>query len=181
MREQIKFIFIISLFRWFKQSIMEQKTKKIMLICSDGGHLAQILELKELFIKYDYLLVTEKSPATLPLSKKYKIKYLKTRSKGKRRNLKFLISLFINLFLSVKLLIKHYPKVIITTGSHTALPMCFLGKLFGCKVVWILSFARVDSRAFSADIVHPIANKFIVQWPAAQKYYKDAIYMGGIY
>ena len=160
---------------------MEQKRKKIVLICSDGGHLAQILELKELFTKYDYLLITEKSPATLPLKDKYNIKYLKTRSKGKKRNLAFFLSVIVNSFLSLKLLLSHYPKVIITTGSHTALPMCFLGKLFGSKVVWILSFARVDSRAFSADIVYPFANKFIVQWPDAQKYYKNSIYLGGIY
>lgn len=152
-----------------------------MLICSGGGHLAQILELKELFFKYDYLLVTEKSPATLPLEDKYNIKYLKTRPKGKKRNLTFFFSVIVNFFLSAKLLISHYPKVIITTGSHTALPMCFIGKLFGSKVVWILSFARVDSRAFSADVVYPIADKFIVQWPETQKYYKKSIYLGGIY
>ncbi|WP_273566609.1 hypothetical protein [Maribacter halichondriae] len=62
----------------------EVKKKKIILICSNGGHLAQILELKGLFVKYDYLLVTEESPTTLPLREKYNIKYLKARSKGKK-------------------------------------------------------------------------------------------------
>jgi len=159
----------------------DKKNKKIILICSDGGHLAQLLELREMFIQYDYLLVTEASPATLPLKDKYNISYLKGRSKGKKRSIGFVVSLFVNLFLSVKLLLTHYPKVIITTGSHTAVPMCFLGRLFGAKVVWILSFARVNTRAFSADIVHPIANRFIVQWPEVQKFYKKSIYLGGIY
>ncbi len=159
----------------------EKKDTKIILICSDGGHLAQLLELKEMFIQYDYLLVTEESPATLPLKDKYNIRYLRGRSKGKKRSIGFVISLFVNFFLSVKLLLTHYPKVIITTGSHTAVPMCFLGRLFGSKVVWILSFARVNTRAFSADIVHPIANRFIVQWPEVQKFYKNSVYLGGIY
>lgn len=163
------------------KSLIMDKKKKIMLICSNGGHLAQILELEELFIKYDYLLVTEEAPSTLPLKEKYNIRYLKARSKGKKRNLNFLSTLFFNSLLSIKLLVKHFPKAIITTGSHTAIPMCILGKLSGIKIIWILSFARVDSRAFSADIVYPLTNKFIVQWPDAQKYYKKSIYLGGIY
>lgn len=160
---------------------MESRKKKIILICSDGGHLAQILELKDWFIQYDYLLVTEKAPSTLPLKKSYNIKFLAGRSSGKKRNLSFFIKLFHNFFLTIRIIIGHYPKVIITTGSHTAVPMCLLGKLLGIKIVWILSYARISSRAFSADIIYPIANKFIVQWPGVQKYYKKSIYLGGIY
>lgn len=157
------------------------ENKKIILICSDGGHLAQILELKEMFLNYNYLIVTEESPATIPLKDKYNIRYLKGRSKGKKRNLSFLFSLLINALLSLKILIQHFPRAIITTGSHTAIPMCFLGKLSGVKIIWILSYARINSRAFSADIIYPIADKFIIQWPGVQKFYKKAVYLGGIY
>ena len=160
---------------------MGNRKKKIILICSDGGHLAQILELRELFLNYDYLIVTEESPATLPLKEKFNITYLKGRSKGQKRNLSFVISLIVNAFLSLKILIQHFPKAIITTGSHTAIPMCLLGKLFGAKVIWILSYARINSKAFSADIIYPIADKFIIQWPGVQKFYKKGIYLGGIY
>lgn len=157
------------------------ENKRIILICSDGGHLAQILELNEMFLHYNYLIVTEESPATIPLKEKYNIRYLKGRSKGKKRNLSFLFSLLINAFLSLKILIQHFPKAIITTGSHTAIPMCLLGKLSGVKIIWILSYARINSRAFSADIIYPIADKFIIQWPGVQKFYKKAVYLGGIY
>ena len=157
------------------------KDKKIILICSDGGHLAQILELKDMFLEYDYLIVTEESPATLPLKEKYNIKYLKGRSKGQRRNIAFFYSLIVNTFLSLKILTNHFPKAIITTGSHTAIPMCLLGKLTGAKIIWILSYARMSSRAFSADIIYPLADKFIIQWPGVQKFYKKGIYLGGIY
>lgn len=157
------------------------ENKRIILICSDGGHLAQILELNEMFLHYNYLIVTEESPATIPLKDKYNIRYLKGRSKGKKRNLSFLFSLLINAFLSLKILIQHFPRAIITTGSHTAIPMCLLGKLSGVKIIWILSYARINSRAFSADIIYPIADKFIIQWPGVQKFYKKAVYLGGIY
>jgi UDP-N-acetylglucosamine:LPS N-acetylglucosamine transferase len=160
---------------------MNKQKKRIILICSDGGHFAQILELKEMFLSYDYLIVTEESPATLPLKDKYNIKYLKGRSKGQKRNLSFVFSLIVNAFLSLKILIGHFPKAIITTGSHTAIPMCLLGKITGVKIIWILSYASINSRAFSADIIYPIADKFIIQWPGVQKFYKKAVYLGGIY
>jgi UDP-N-acetylglucosamine:LPS N-acetylglucosamine transferase len=156
------------------------KQKKIILICSDGGHLAQILELKDLFIQYDYLLITEKTEATAPLRKKYNIKYLKSRPSGSR-SIAFVMSLLSNLFLSFKLLIQHYPKVIITTGSHTAVPLCLLGKVFRVKIVWILSFARINTRAKSADFIYPLADRFIVQWESARELYPKSIYLGGIY
>lgn len=157
------------------------KKKKVILICSDGGHLAQILELKDMFVKYDYLLVTEKTPTTLPLKEKFNMVFLYGRSVGKKRGVEFFRKTLLNFFLSLKLLIKYYPKVVITTGSHTAVPMCLLGKLLGMKIVWILSFARVNSRAFSADIIYPLSDKFIIQWPGVKHIYKKSIYLGGIY
>lgn len=157
------------------------KKKKIILICSDGGHLAQILELAELFQQYDYLLVTELTQATITLKERYNVKFLNPRSKGKKRSLKFAWSIIVNLFLSLKILLSHYPKAIITTGSHTAVPMCFIGKLFLTKVIWILSYARVNSKAMSANLVYPIADKFLVQWDTAASLYPKSIYLGGIY
>jgi len=156
------------------------KKKKIILICSDGGHLAQILELKELFTQYDYLLVSEKTEATIELKEKYNIRFLKGRPKGER-GIMFWFSIVANMFLSLRLLLTHYPKVIITTGSHTAVPMCILGKVFFVKIVWILSFARINSKAKSASLIYPIADKFVVQWETAQKLYPKSIYLGGIY
>jgi UDP-N-acetylglucosamine:LPS N-acetylglucosamine transferase len=158
-----------------------EKKKKIILICSNGGHLAQIMELKDWFIKFDYLIVTEEAPSTLPHAKHLNMKFLKGRPKGKKRSLSFFFHLIVNFYLTLKILLHHRPKAIITTGSHTAIHMCLVGKLLGAKIVWILSYARFKSRAASADLIYPFADKFIIQWPVPQKFYKKAIYLGGIY
>lgn len=155
--------------------------KKIILICSDGGHLAQILELNEWFVQYDYLLITEKTPATILLKDKYNIQFLAGRPAGKKRSIGFFMNILKNALLTIRLILAHYPKVIITTGSHTAVPMCLIGKLLRVKVIWILSYARINSRAFAADLIYPVADKFIIQWPGVQKFYKKAVYLGGIY
>jgi beta-1,4-N-acetylglucosaminyltransferase len=157
------------------------KKKKIIVICSDGGHLAQMLELEAFFLQYDYLLITERTEATKSLAEKYNIVFLKSRSVGKERSLFFFLILGLNLLLSLKVLLTHFPKAIITTGSHTAVPICILGKIIRIKIVYILTFARISTRAKSADFVYPFADKFIVQWPHAQKLYPNSIYLGGIY
>jgi beta-1,4-N-acetylglucosaminyltransferase len=158
-----------------------EKKKKIILICSDGGHLAQIMELEPMFLKYDYLLITEETEATKSLKKKYNILFLKSRPEGTKRSVLFWYSLFLNFILSLKVLFIHFPKAIITTGSHTAVPICVLGKILRVKIIWILSFARISTKAKSADFVYPFADKFIVQWPPVQKLYPNSIYLGGIY
>ena len=45
--------------------------KRVMFISSTGGHLEELLQLKELFSKYDSYLITEKTKNNLSLKKEY--------------------------------------------------------------------------------------------------------------
>lgn len=42
---------------------------KVLFISSTGGHLTEMLSLKELFDKYDYHIITEKTKSNLNLKK----------------------------------------------------------------------------------------------------------------
>ena len=163
------------------KSMKENNRKKVILVSSDGGHLAQLLELNDWFANYNYLLVTERANSTLPLRERYHVSFLSKRPRGRKRNFLFFMKVFFNFLLSIRLIFRHYPKVIITTGSHAAVPMCLIGKFLGIKIVYILSYARINSRELSADIVYRIADRFIIQWPGVQKFYKNSIFLGGIY
>lgn len=154
-----------------------EKNKRVLFVCSAGGHLAQILEMKPLFDEFDYLLVTENIEATKPLKNNYNIRFVHHAGKG--RNFEFWWNFFLNIFIAINIILKFKPHIIITTGSHTAVPFCYIGKLFGKKIVYILSFAKINSKAKSANIIYPIADEFIVQWESAQKLYPKSIYLGG--
>lgn len=159
---------------------MNDKEKvKILFPSSSGGHITELLQLKKLFENYEYLIVTE----DLPLNRKILdgMNYQLVRPNGMNRNITFWKNFIINWFLAIKILIKFRPDVIVTTGSHTAVPFCYLGKLLRAKVIFILSFCRLDSRAKSADLVHPIADLFFVQWQQMQKVYKNSTYVGPIF
>lgn len=155
------------------------KKKKVMFISSVGGHLTQMLELKSIFNDYDYVLITEKTDVTTNLKDKYKVDYLMYGSR--QFWFRYIFVCLYNFFKTIYLFIKYRPKVIVTTGTHTAVVMCYLGWLFRRKIIFIESFAKRTSTTMSGRIVYPIATTFIVQWESMLEFYPKAKYFGGIY
>jgi len=158
---------------------MSNKNPKVLFICSAGGHLAEVLELEKLRNKYEYLIVTEDIETTRPLSSAYNMQFLLPDRMG--RGIPFYFDLLVNFFKSFIILIKFKPSVIITTGSHTAVPICLLGKVFNIKIIWILSYCRIKTKAKSANMIYPITDLFLVQWESAQKLYPKSLYKGGVF
>ena len=153
--------------------------KKVIFISSVGGHLTQLLQLKDTFNDYDYLLVTEKTDVTEDLKDKYNASYLVYGSR--KYLLKYLFIFAFNILKSLYLFIKFRPKTIITTGTHTAVPMCYIGWLFRRKVIFIESFSKQKSPTLSGKLVYPIASTFVVQWESMLDVYPKAECWGWIY
>ncbi|MEE1278265.1 MAG: PssD/Cps14F family polysaccharide biosynthesis glycosyltransferase [Acutalibacteraceae bacterium] len=155
--------------------------KKVMFISSTGGHLSELLQLKSLFNEYDYCLVTEKTKSTETLAQKYsgKTHYLVYGTKS--HLFSYLFKFAFNIFKSLFLMIKIRPDVVVTTGTHTAVPMCYLAKLFGKKVIFIETFANRKTKTKAGSLVYPIADVFIVQWESMLDLYPNAVFGGWIY
>ena len=86
-----------------------------------------------------------------------------------------------NCLKSLYFFFKIKPDVIITTGSHTAVPMCYIAKIFRKKVIYIETFANMNTKTLAGRMVYPIADMFIVQWESMLKLYPKAVYGGSIY
>ena len=153
--------------------------KRVMFISSVGGHLTQLLELKSIFKDYNYVLVTEKTEVTKDMKKKYNMNYLLYGSR--EYLLSYIFKFSFNVLKSFYLFFKYRPSVIITTGAHTAVPMCYIGRLFGKKIIFIESYAKRTSPTLSGRLVYPIATTFVVQWETMLEFYPKAKYWGGIY
>ena len=160
---------------------MQSSAKKfrILLPSSSGGHLTEIFQLKELLASTEHLFVSEDLPLTRRLLQDRPCRFV--RPNGQNRNWIFWKNFLINWLLAVPILLKFRPHAIVTTGSHTAIPFCFLGKLFGCKIIYILSFCRIDSKAAAASAVYPIADLFFVQWQQMQSSYPRSRYAGPLF
>lgn len=155
--------------------------KKVMFISSQGGHLTELLALKSLFSKYDYQIVTEKTKSSKYLKSAYgkKISYLLYGTQD--HLLPYLFIFSFNCLYSFILFLIHRPKAIITTGTHTAVPMCYIAKLFRAKVIWIETFANSQTPTKAGRMVYKIADKFVVQWPSMLEVYPKAECWGWIF
>lgn len=157
------------------------KNGKIMFVSSVGGHLTQLLQLKQLFKEYNYVLITEKNDVTKDLKERYNVNYLPYGSRNQK--LKYIFILFWNCIKSVYYFIKYNPRVIISTGANTAASMCCLGKLFGRKVIYIESFAKRNSPTLTGKWIYKLNayTVFVVQWESMKEFYPEAQYWGWIY
>ncbi len=155
--------------------------KKVMFISSTGGHLNELLQLAPLFEKYDYTIVTEKDKTNEKLKEKYKNKVYYLPYGTRSHLLTYIIKYIYLCIKTVYIYLKIRPKVIVTTGTNTAGPMCYLGKIFGSKIIYIETFANTNKKTATGRLVYPIADLFIVQWEDMLKLYPKAKLGGSIY
>lgn len=154
-----------------------KKNKKICFTASTGGHFEQLMMLKPLMTKYESFIVTEKSQYSVA-NKEIKNYYL---TQVNRREKSFLFRMMINSWKSVKILLVEKPDVIISTGALATIPLCLFGKLFRRKIIFIESFAKINSPTLTGKLVYKFADQFYVQWEDMLSIYPNAIYKGGIY
>ncbi len=152
---------------------------KVLFISSTGGHLNELMQLD--FEKYDYTIVTEKTDSDKDLKDKYNNKVYYLAYGTRKTPIRYFFILLFNFFKSLGIFLKTKPKVIVTTGTHTAVPMCYIAKLFGAKIIWIETFANRNTKTLAGRLVYPIATTFVVQWEEMKKLYPKAEYWGWIY
>ena len=154
---------------------------RVLFISSTGGHLEELLELRSLFDKYKYHLITERTESNLKLKDKYKVSYLIYGTKV--RPIIYIFKVLLNGFISLYQYIKLRPKYIVTTGTHTAIPMAIIGRIFGSKIIYIETFANSNTKTLTGNFLYKlhIYNLFIVQWKDMLKLYPNATYGGWIF
>ncbi|MDO4499999.1 MAG: PssD/Cps14F family polysaccharide biosynthesis glycosyltransferase [Erysipelotrichaceae bacterium] len=154
--------------------------KKVIFISSGGGHLEELLALKSLFNEVNYCLITEKTDTTTYLKERFKkVRYLIYGTQD--HLLPYLFIFSFNILLSFIMFLIEKPDVVITTGTHTAVPMCKIAHLFHKKVIWIETMANITTGTKAGRMIYPIADKFIVQWPELLEVYPNAECWGSIF
>ena len=147
-----------------------------MFVASSGGHLSEILKLQPLFAEYEYLLVTEKTDVTVKLKENYNIKYLKY---GPNKNkIKYICIAILNILKCFLLILSFRPKTVVSTGAQVGGFMCFIAKIFGKKVIYIESIARVNELSRTGKRAYKFSDKFYVQWEELAKKYPNSEYLG---
>jgi UDP-N-acetylglucosamine:LPS N-acetylglucosamine transferase len=157
---------------WSKKSITDMFKKRdiLFVVCSAGGHLTEALLAIE-GVDYPSFLVTYRLPhmeKSLTLKKHY---YIINPHKSPWKYL-------INFFQSVLIYLRKRPRFIFSTGSGVAIATCLIGKLFGSKIIFLESGARIHSPSLTGRFLYHVADLFIVQWEPLLKHFPSAVFGG---
>lgn len=149
--------------------------KKILFTSSSGGHLEELLQLKELVNEKGILLTEGRHASKGKFKKQYFVNQI-------NRKEKLFFMHFIQLIIyEFKILRLEEPDIVISTGALITVPISIMAKIMGKKVVYIESFARINTPSLTGKILYHFADLFIVQWKELLDVYPKAKYFGGIF
>jgi len=152
----------------------KQKQLRICLAASAGGHISQLLKLAASWNGYETFCVTTTEVVRDKLSKLGEV-YVVGEC-----NRQHPIRVITVLLRCLRIVFEERPDVVISTGAAAGCMLCFLGKMFGAKVVWIDSITNVERISLSGRIVRYIADLFLVQWPELAGRYKRIEFVGTV-
>jgi UDP-N-acetylglucosamine:LPS N-acetylglucosamine transferase len=144
----------------------------VLMVCSSGGHLAQLLALQPWWSQRRTRWVTFDTPDAQSLLAGRDVV---PAHHPTTRNVPNLVR---NVGLAVRTLRKERPDVIVSTGAGVALPFFVVGRLLGIPTVYIEVIDRVDSTTLTARLCRPFTTRMLVQWEEQQRLYPGSILVG---
>jgi beta-1,4-N-acetylglucosaminyltransferase len=139
----------------------DQPPRLVMLVCSPGGHLMQMLALEPAWRDLERVWVTLPAADTKTLLASEDAIFAHSPT---NRSLKNLVRNFV---LAVRVLVTRRPDVILSTGGGVTVPFFLVGKLTGARLVYVESLTRVTGPSLSGKLVYALSDRFFVQWPEA--------------
>jgi UDP-N-acetylglucosamine:LPS N-acetylglucosamine transferase len=147
----------------------------VLLVCSSGGHLQQLLALREVWSEYSHVWVTFDKSDSRSLLRDEPVIFAYSPT---NRSLKNLLR---NAFLAWRTTTSVRPRVILTTGAGVAVPFAWVARLRGIKFVYIESFTRIESPSLTCRLVARAANRIYAQWPELTDAVPRARYAGNVF
>lgn len=133
----------------------------LLVVCSCGGHLLQMLEMRAAWESYDRFWVTfDKSDSRSLLRDERVIHAFGPTN----RNIPNLLR---NLRLAVRTIRRERPAAILSTGAAVAVPFAWVGRLYGVRTIYVESFTRIEGLSLSGRMIGPLAQAIYAQWPEA--------------
>lgn len=149
-----------------------EPAKRVLLVGSSGGHLAQLLALKPWWQDRDRAWVTFRTPDALSLLEGERVDFAYHPT---TRNVPNLLRNFIVAF---RVLLRLRPDLVVSTGAAVSIPFFMLARIFGIQTVYIEVYDRIQSRTVSGRICRPLSSAFLVQWEDQQKMYPGSLVIG---
>ena len=146
----------------------------LLVVCSSGGHLAQLVALQPYLSQRRTRWVTFPTADALDLLAGEDVvaaAYPTTRN---------IPNLLRNAVLALRMLLRERPDAIVSTGAGVAVPFFVLGKLLGVPTVYLEVFDRLDSTTLTARLCRPFTDRMLVQWDEQQELYPGSTVVGPV-
>lgn len=147
---------------------------KVILVCSSGGHLAQLHRLQGWWGSHERAWVTFDTVDAVSLLEGERVIWAFHPT---TRNA---VNALRNLVLAWRVLRRERPDVVVSTGAGVAVPFFVIAKLLGMRSVFIEVYDRIGSRTLTGRLVYPLADRFLVQWEEQTRLYPRAESIGAL-
>lgn len=147
----------------------------VLLVCSSGGHLAQLVRLQDWWEGHPRRWVSFDKPDVRSLLDGEDVVF------GHHPTTRNLPNLLRNVVLAARLLRRDRPDLIVSNGAGMAVPFFWIGWLMGIPSIWIEVYDRIDSPTMTGRLVQPVASAVCVQWDRQRSLYADATVVGPVW
>ncbi len=145
----------------------------VLLACSSGGHLAQLLALRPALAARKMLWVTFDTADAVSRLAGEEVVWC---HRPTTRNLPNLLR---NARLAWRLLRGLRPRLIVSNGAAVAFPFFVFGRLLGIPSIYIEIYERFDSHpTLTGRLCRPLATRFLLQWPEQRRLHPEAELIG---
>ena len=145
---------------------------KVLIACSAGGHLAQMLQLEPWYRSHDVQWVTFRLPDAVGALEDQQTVW------GFHPTTRNIGNLVRNTWLAARIVATGRPHLVVSSGAGIAVPFFWIGKLFGAKTVYVEVVDRVDTRTMTARLVSPVTDLFVAQVASQLQLFRGSYLIG---
>ncbi len=133
--------------------------RPLLLVCSCGGHLMQLVGLRTAWEGYPRVWVTFDKPDSRSLLGGERVVHAHGPT---NRNVPNFLR---NLRLARRVMRELRPSAMVSTGAGIAVPFAWMARAAGVPVVYVESLTRIRELSLSGRLIAPVAEEVFVQWP----------------
>jgi len=154
---------------------IEQRQLRLLLVCSSGGHLSLMDNLRPWWGSHERAWVTFPKDDVKSLLGGERVVWAHHPT---TRNIPNAVR---NYRLATRVLRDYRPDLVVSTGAGVAVPFFLAARRQGIPRVYIEAFERVDSQTLTGRMCYPISSLFLLQWPEQQRFYPRGQLIGPLH
>jgi UDP-N-acetylglucosamine:LPS N-acetylglucosamine transferase len=150
----------------------DSMTRPVLLVSTQGGHLSQLLALREWWNGRNHVWVCPETPDVVDRLAGERV--IRSYSPTTRN----VPNLLRNAVLAIGVLRRERPSLVVSAGAGVALPFFVAAWMLRIPTVFIEVYDRVDTPTLTGRLCGPFTTRRIVQWQSQLEFYPDARLVG---